>query len=452
MIGIVAVLLIASFGSANRLPFQGSEANSLSQVLVTSDAQQEALAIRNSSEAFLENLHDEPHDELVEHARSSIRALGKATRVKNRKRSALNMDMRPMGKDGYLVGADPFLTNEERNSYPRAFNTIHGAKDLGHREYTYLKFLGDGGFGNVWSVVNGRPSTMDRLARYYSGKAPCSEKQPKEAKCPPPDAAIKVAKKVKSAIAEDPNLDLEEVWNEVDVMQKFRDNPYVVQIYEAFQDSFERYYIVMKFMPGGSLFDLATSSRYYSMADAKNWIAILLRGLASLHSEGVAHHDIKLENVLFGADGRPRYIDFGLAIPADKIMVANTGTEAYAPPEVFARRAHLGSAADVWSLGVVAFILFTGAEGKGGSMPFTEGQARRWSSVLEGQLRAKGRSIPEDVKEVLRGMIHADTKGRKTVPELLGMVETWSPPEVEPEASEGKSAALKEIEGIIATF
>lgn len=68
---IVAVLLIASFGSANRLPFQGKEASSLSQVSIASDAQQETVAIRNSSEVFLEALHDKPFDRRAvrEHAR-----------------------------------------------------------------------------------------------------------------------------------------------------------------------------------------------------------------------------------------------------------------------------------------------------------------------------------------------------------------------------------------------
>lgn len=81
-----------------------------------------------------------------------------------------------------------------------------------------------------------------------------------------------------------------------------------------------------------------------------------------MHSQLIVHRDLKLENILVSDRGRVKIIDFGFGIrtPTDVNLKIFCGTSAYMSPEIVRKSEYNGFKADIWSLGVVLYVLLTG--------------------------------------------------------------------------------------------
>lgn len=139
---------------------------------------------------------------------------------------------------------------------------------------------------------------------------------------------------------------------------------HVVQIF-GFGDHQGRPYIVMEYVEGrdlGALIDDAYSE-HRMVFPLRRGVQILMdvsAGLAAIHKVGMLHRDLKPANVIVEAfTGRAVVVDFGAAIAVDRWDGVVTGTPAYMAPEVLAGEAP-SRASDVYSLGCLAFELFTG--------------------------------------------------------------------------------------------
>ena len=137
------------------------------------------------------------------------------------------------------------------------------------------------------------------------------------------------------------------------------------------------YHIAMERAAGGELFDRVASFPLPSENTARTLFCELLDAVGHCHSRGVAHRDIKLENVLLTEGGSVKLIDFGLAhqyLPAHEghwlihggwdrsiPLTDCVGSQSYIAPEVIAGEGYDGFTADMWSCGVVLFALLAGA-------------------------------------------------------------------------------------------
>lgn len=138
---------------------------------------------------------------------------------------------------------------------------------------------------------------------------------------------------------------------------------YVVEyVREGFFSSGDSVYIAMEFCAGGDLYDYVTSKpgRRVGENEALTLFVQLAKGLSFLHAHGVAHRDLSLENVLLN-DGQVKICDFGLSADANKVSSDVVGKYYYMAPEVFQGAVYDPKMADVWSLGVLLFILLTGS-------------------------------------------------------------------------------------------
>ena len=81
-----------------------------------------------------------------------------------------------------------------------------------------------------------------------------------------------------------------------------------------------------------------------------------------MHSRRIAHRDLKLDNILVGQDGNIKIIDFGFALKLknNERLTTICGTAHYMDPDLAGKNPYIGSAADVWAMGVTLFILLTG--------------------------------------------------------------------------------------------
>ncbi|KAL1919382.1 uncharacterized protein VTP21DRAFT_2075 [Calcarisporiella thermophila] len=138
----------------------------------------------------------------------------------------------------------------------------------------------------------------------------------------------------------------------------------IVDTYDLIRDEKQRLCMVMEYMPGG---DLSSRVRHGDLGkgEAMCYFKQLLQGVAYLHSTGVAHRDIKLENLMLSADGRRLKItDFGVAdvflCSGDREPLRSAGMCGSAPyiaPEQYTRELYHAPKADVWSCGIVLYIL-----------------------------------------------------------------------------------------------
>src|ERR671927_1840793 len=124
-----------------------------------------------------------------------------------------------------------------------------------------------------------------------------------------------------------------------------------------------RPYMVLEFLPGGTLEDRLRDGRPLPDAETERIAREIAAGLAHAHGRGLVHRDLKPANVLFDADGRAKIADFGIARlgGAGTLTEAGTllGTAAYISPEQ-AAGAPASTASDVYSFGVILYRMLTG--------------------------------------------------------------------------------------------
>jgi len=127
---------------------------------------------------------------------------------------------------------------------------------------------------------------------------------------------------------------------------------------------------------GGELFDLIQKAKRFTEDDARYFFQQLICGVEYLHDEGITHRDIKLENTLLGGP-RPltllKICDFGYSKSAEverSKCKSTVGTPAYLAPEMLDQRQYDGPGVDVWSCGVMLYVMLVG------SYPFEDPQDR----------------------------------------------------------------------------
>jgi calcium-dependent protein kinase len=146
---------------------------------------------------------------------------------------------------------------------------------------------------------------------------------------------------------------------EVDIMRNL-DHPNIVRLQEVYQTP-QYLFLVMDLFTGGSLLE---SYRFRSEADAARITRDIVNGVRYCHQQGIAHRDLKLDNVLLesdAADARIKLVDFGLSAHYQDVLLAHdvVGTWIYMAPEVIGG-SHLPDACDMWSIGVIAYLLLSG--------------------------------------------------------------------------------------------
>ncbi|XP_050365852.1 CDPK-related kinase 5-like [Argentina anserina] len=228
--------------------------------------------------------------------------------------------------------------------------------------------------------------------------------------------AVKVIPKAKMTTA----IAIEDVRREVKILRALTGHTNLVQFYDAFEDS-DNVYIVMELCEGGELLDrILSRGGKYSEDDAKTVMVQILNVVAFCHLQGVVHRDLKPENFLYTAkdESSPlKAIDFGLSDFAkpDERLNDIVGSAYYVAPEVLHRS--YSSEADVWSIGVIAYILLCG------SRPFW---ARTESGIFRAVLKADPSfdeapwpSLSLEAKDFVKRLLNKDPRKRMTAAQAL---------------------------------
>ncbi|KAK4785730.1 hypothetical protein SAY86_002419 [Trapa natans] len=124
-------------------------------------------------------------------------------------------------------------------------------------------------------------------------------------------------------------------------------------------------FIVLEFVTGGEVFDRIVNHGRMREDEARRYFQQLIHAVDYCHSRGVFHRDLKPENLLLDAFGHLKISDFGLSalsrqVRDDGLLHTTCGTPNYVAPEVLNDRGYDGATADLWSCGVILFVLLSG--------------------------------------------------------------------------------------------
>ncbi|KAD6795892.1 hypothetical protein R6Q59_020198 [Mikania micrantha] len=230
------------------------------------------------------------------------------------------------------------------------------------------------------------------------------------------EVAVKVIPKSKMTTA----IAIEDVRREVKILRALTGHDNLVKFYDAYEDN-ENVYVVMELCEGGELLDriLARGGKY-SEDDAKAVLTQILSVIAFCHLQGVVHRDLKPENFLFMSKDEKsplKAIDFGLSdfVRPDERLNDIVGSAYYVAPEVLHRS--YSTEADVWSIGVIAYILLCG------SRPFW---ARSESGIFRAVLKANPNfdevpwpALSSEAKDFVKRLLNKDPRKRLTAAQAL---------------------------------
>ncbi|KAK2433115.1 CBL-interacting protein kinase 18 [Trifolium repens] len=155
---------------------------------------------------------------------------------------------------------------------------------------------------------------------------------------------------------------IDQIKREISVMRLVR-HPHVVELYEVMASK-TKIYFVMEYVKGGELFNKVSKGKL-KHDDARRYFQQLISAVDYCHSRGVCHRDLKPENLLLDENGNLKVSDFGLSALAetkhqDGLLHTTCGTPAYVAPEVIHRKGYDGTKADIWSCGVILYVLLAG--------------------------------------------------------------------------------------------
>ncbi|XP_075090328.1 calcium-dependent protein kinase-like isoform X1 [Nicotiana tabacum] len=213
--------------------------------------------------------------------------------------------------------------------------------------------------------------------------------------------------------------DKEDIKREIQIMQHLSGQPNIVEFKGAYEDKYS-VHLVMELCAGGELFDKIIARGYYSEKDAADIIRQIVNVVYICHFMGVMHRDLKPENFLLTSKDESAMLkatDFGLSvfIEEGKVYRDIVGSAYYVAPEVL-RRSY-GKEADVWSAGVILYILLSGVP------PFwDETEKGIFHAILKGEIDFQSDpwpSISNSAKDLVRKMLTQDAKNRITSAEVL---------------------------------
>ncbi|KAL0312102.1 UNVERIFIED_CONTAM: CBL-interacting serine/threonine-protein kinase [Sesamum radiatum] len=171
--------------------------------------------------------------------------------------------------------------------------------------------------------------------------------------------AIKVIKK--DEVIKNERM-MEQILREISVMRLVR-HPNIVELKEVMATK-SKIFFVMEYVRGGELFAKVERGRLKEDA-ARKYFQQLISAVDFCHSRGVFHRDLKPENLLLDENEDLKISDFGLSAlhehPSNgELLHTQCGTPAYVAPEVLQTKGYNGAKADIWSCGVILYVLLAG--------------------------------------------------------------------------------------------
>ncbi|XP_021262250.1 testis-specific serine/threonine-protein kinase 6-like [Numida meleagris] len=196
-------------------------------------------------------------------------------------------------------------------------------------------------------------------------------------------------------------------------------HPNIVLFFETFELSNGMVYIVMESAATDLQQRLQQLGKLPCVPDARDIFVQVVGAMHYLHDRNIVHRDLKCDNILLSADGRQAKIaDFGFSKEVSSYPEPSTtfcGTEAYMAPEMWLQYPHDAKKLDVWSLGVVLFVMVTG------DLPFHGCLCHVIQQQEKGVLHLRGVSLlPEPCQALIAELLQFFPSSRPSVEQVAG--------------------------------
>ncbi|KAG7470805.1 hypothetical protein MATL_G00117820 [Megalops atlanticus] len=168
--------------------------------------------------------------------------------------------------------------------------------------------------------------------------------------------AIKIVDKTQ---LDDENL--KKIFREVQIMKMLR-HPHIIRLYQVMETE-RMIYLVTEYASGGEIFDHLVAHGRMAEKDARRKFKQIVAAVHFCHCRNIVHRDLKAENLLLDHNLNIKIADFGFSNMFSRGQLLKTwcGSPPYAAPELFEGKEYEGPKVDIWSLGVVLYVLVCGA-------------------------------------------------------------------------------------------
>lgn len=221
----------------------------------------------------------------------------------------------------------------------------------------------------------------------------------------------KVAIKIidKTALDEE---NLTKIFRETAILKKLR-HPHITRLYQLMETD-HTIYLVTEYASKGEIFDYLVAKGRMPEPEAKRIFSQIVSALSYCHSQGVVHRDLKAENLLLDQNMNIKLADFGFSNQYTEGCLLSTwcGSPPYAAPELFQGLKYDGPKADIWSLGVVLYVLVCG------SLPFDGPTLHALRNVvIDGKFRIPY-FMSQDCEHLIRHMLVVEPEKRLTISQI----------------------------------
>ena len=297
------------------------------------------------------------------------------------------------------------MTTSEKNDFPKKREEIKiiscknkvtidtnlltsGGTNNTFYDYHKIKLLGQGSFGTVYLVKN------KKLNNYF---------------------AMKIIEKSSNDEEKE-----DEIKNEINILRKL-DHPNILKINDFFSTKNE-YFLITEFCPEGELFYEIKNFAPFDEALAGWYMKQILSAVNYCHKSKIIHRDLKPENILIYQRNKKGFnsikiIDFGTAILFNKKDKNLAGSIYYLAPEIISKNRKYTEKCDIWSCGIIMYILLTGKP------PFNgDSDEEILKKILQNHLdleKYPWSVISLKAKDLIKKLLEIDTKKRITAEEAL---------------------------------
>jgi len=212
--------------------------------------------------------------------------------------------------------------------------------------------------------------------------------------------------------------DIASLQQEISVLSELH-HPNIIRLFGTYVEQ-DTYYLATEKMEGGELLDRIVQKEFYNEKEARDICRILFSAMGYCHSKQIAHRDLKPDNLLLlsnDSDSDVKIADFGFAkkVPLGGLRTL-CGTPGYLSPEIL-KQVPYTEACDLWSLGVIVYILL------GGYSPFDEeSQDLLLCKIRDGEYEFHAEywdPVSNDAKDFIRGLLTVNPRERITAEQAL---------------------------------